>query len=133
MGSPSTRSKELALLKRQIGRAMELSLVHLECRVGGTRHRWERVRPLFTFDVGITTAHQCDNCYAIKHECFSPKYGERLHRPVYTYPEGYLVKADKGERAMSPAAVRAALGQRINWDTLPEARPVPGHEPKEVA
>lgn len=116
------RDKERAEIRRQIKVAEDLTTEHLECRVGATRHRWARVKPLFTFDVGTTLAYQCDSCLTIKHTATSPKYGEQLRKPVYIYPEGYELKGSGG---ITPAAVRAATLSRLDLLSLPDARPVP--------
>lgn len=122
--SDSTKEQR-ALIRSQARRADTLPTHLLECRVGGSRHRWDRVKPLFQFEIGVTHAYQCDRCLTIKHTCTSPKYGERLRQPVYLYPEGYELERPKnGERVMSPNAVRVTLADRVNWDSLPEATPL---------
>lgn len=117
-----TSKQELTLLRHQIERAKSLGSQYLECRTGGTRHRWNRVQPLYTFDVGLTRAFQCDNCLMLKHTAVSPKYGEQLIAPQYRAPAGYnLRRPDNGERIISPAAVRAALETMVDFDHLPSA------------
>jgi len=103
-----------ALLKRQLKRASTLDPELLECRVGGTRHRWVRCQPDIQAGAGQkVTAHQCHNCWMIKRMRFGAKYGEVISR-TYEAPPGYYLKRGEDEEGqlLSSAAVRLALADR---------------------
>ena len=109
-------SQMRASLKRQLERANAIDPELLECRVGGTRHRWTRVQPDREPGPGQkVAAYQCDNCLMIKRMSFGAKYGEVIHRS-YEAPEGYYIKREEGETGvlMSAAAIRLALANRPN-------------------
>lgn len=113
-------SEEKADLTRQIKRANAINPELLECRVGGTRHRWTRVQPDLTPGTGQRlAAYQCDACTMIKRLTFGAKYGEIISRS-YEAPKGYNLKRGEGEVGvlMSGAAVRLALASRTDLPPL---------------
>ena len=113
-------SQMRASLKRQLERANALDPELLECRVGGTRHRWTRVQPDREPGPGQkVAAYQCDNCLMIKRMTFGARYGEIISRS-YEAPEGYHIKREFGEIGvlMSGAAVRLALADRSDLPPL---------------
>ena len=120
--SEESLSVQRKLLSRQIKKADTLDPELLECRVGGTRHRWSRRKPDFEPAPGqVVAAFQCDHCHTIKRMAFGSKYGEVVYRH-YQYPEGYQLKRDDGGEAgriLSPAAVRLSLAKRMPSD-LPD-------------
>ena len=110
-------------LNTQIKRAQALDPELLECRVGGTRHKWVRCQPDFEAHSGQrVTAHQCSNCLTIKRMRFGSKYGEIISRS-YEYPPEFMLKRKEGEigHLLSPAAVRLTLADR---EGLPELQAI---------
>jgi len=128
-GEAMTMTKEeRAALQRQIARAKQL--VHLSCRVGGTRHRWVQCipdwEPAYTNAVGV--AHQCDTCQTIKRANIT-KQGEMLGKPEYDYPPEYQYRPTEEEGpltelAVSSQAVRAAMLARTEMAKLPALVPI---------
>lgn len=108
------------LLRRQLKKADTLDPELLECRVGGTRHRWGRRQPDFEPAAGqFAQAFQCDHCHTIKRVAIGKTYGEIIYRH-YEYPSGYKLKREGETGALlSPAAVRLSLSKRMPSD-LPE-------------
>lgn len=117
-GVPNTVDK--ALTKRQIKRAREVDVDLLRCRVGGDRHHWHRVQPDWEpSNKAVPLAYQCPRCLTVKRMDVDPTYGIIVGRPSYEYDDGFMVKKEGDEVAMSPRAVRAVIATTPHGDPLP--------------
>jgi len=124
--SDDAKAKErAATLKAQKERAQALDPALLECRIGGSRHRWIRCQPDVDVPRGQRVAvHQCEQCSGVKRTFFGARWGEIISRH-YHMPKGYLLKRNEGEDGplLSPAAVRLVL-DAVEYDTpLPIVTP----------
>ncbi len=108
-----TNKIDKALITKQKKRLDRLNLEYIKCRVGGDRHRWQRVKPDWEPTSAVkAVAHQCDRCLCVKRMEVDPKYGLIIGRPSYDYPDEYQLHRQEGdgaERLVSPNAVRAIL------------------------
>ena len=120
----------LVQLDLQIKALSGLADTDLGCRVGATGHRWTQVQPDWHPNVkGVTAmALQCDTCTTVKRWTISDRYGEYLSRPVYDYPDDYLLPST-GLR-IKPQAVRAVWAKRLRKHKLPpiKSHPIVNHE-----
>lgn len=114
----------LADLDLQIKALNGLSDVDLGCRVGAIGHRWTQVEPDWKPNVGGVTAmaKQCDICTTVVRWTISNRYGEYLNKPVYDYPDDYLIP--RGGPRIKPQATRAVWAKRLRKRKLP---PIKAH------
>jgi len=129
MTEPNTKERA-TLLNEQRKRAQSLDPVLLECRVGGSRHRWIRCQPDVDVPRGQRVAvHQCEQCGGVKRTFFGSRWGEIISRQ-YHMPKGYLLKRTEGENGplLSPAAVRLVLDSVEHDTPLPIVTPDFGDE-----
>jgi len=117
------KKKDSYVIELNSMKARARKVDYLSCRRGALSHAWQAVQPDFDSPVkgGRAVARQCTRCLAIVRSVVDKKFGEYLSGPHYEYPEGYLDKRGKGQRALSSHSVRAVFAEIYGKaDNLPE-------------